>query len=56
MITESDQGKFLIKDRVGDLLQVEDLSPDTSGMDNVSTVTSEPGCSDKSSLLGRSGL
>ena len=35
------QGKFLIKVLVGDLLQVEDLSPAISGVDKVSTVTSE---------------
>ena len=41
---------------VGDLLHDEDLRPDISGMDRVSTVMSELELSDKSSLLGLSGL
>ena len=56
LFQHSFHGKFLIKDLVGDLLQDEDLSPDISGSDRVSTVTSESELNLKSNLLGLSGL
>ena len=37
------QGKFLMNVLVGDLLHVADLTPDISGVDSVSTVTSMSG-------------